>query len=64
MQIAAGQLVDTNRPIYLIAEAVGYESEASFCRAFRRATGRSPGIWRSERRQEAELAEARHDQEV
>jgi len=49
MQVAAGQLADTDRPVYLIAEAVGYESEASFSRAFRRATGLSPGIWRSER---------------
>lgn len=49
MQIAAGLLADTEMPVYNIAEAVGYESEASFSRAFRRATGLSPGIWRSQR---------------
>lgn len=49
MQIAAGLLVDTDMPVYNVSEAVGYESEASFSRAFRRATGLSPGIWRSER---------------
>lgn len=51
MQIAAGLLADTEKPVYLIAEVAGYESEASFSRAFRRATGLSPGIWRSERQQ-------------
>jgi AraC-like DNA-binding protein len=49
MQIAAGLLADTETPVYTIAEKVGYESEASFSRAFRRATGLSPGIWRNER---------------
>lgn len=49
MQIAAGLLADTETPIYNVAEAVGYESESSFSRAFRRATGRSPGLWRSDR---------------
>lgn len=62
MQVAAGQLADTNRPVYLIAEAVGYESEASFSRAFRRATGQSPGIWRSERRQDGETSASHQDQ--
>ncbi len=57
MQVAAGLLSDTNSPVYTIAEAVGYESEASFSRAFRRATGKSPGIWRSERRKNAEGTE-------
>lgn len=51
MQIAAGLLADTETPVYNISEVVGYESEASFSRAFRRATGLSPGIWRSERQQ-------------
>jgi AraC-like DNA-binding protein len=49
MQIASGLLADTETPVYNVAEAVGYESEASFSRAFRRATGRSPGLWRSDR---------------
>lgn len=49
MQIAAGLLADTDTLVYTISEAVGYESEASFSRAFRRATGLSPGIWRSDR---------------
>jgi len=52
-QIAAGLPADTDTPVYTIAEAVGYESEASFSRAFRRATGLSPGIWRSDRQRAA-----------
>ncbi|WP_349368481.1 AraC family transcriptional regulator [Salinarimonas sp.] len=49
MQIAAGLLADTERSLFDIAEAVGYESDASFSRAFRRATGSSPGAWRAQR---------------
>jgi AraC-like DNA-binding protein len=52
MQIAAGLLADTETPVYNVSEAVGYESDASFSRAFRRATGLSPGIWRSERQRD------------
>jgi AraC-like DNA-binding protein len=56
MQLAAGLLADTETPVYTVAEAVGYESEASFSRAFRRATGLSPGIWRSERKQDLDVS--------
>ncbi len=55
MQLAAGLLADTDTPVYTVAEAVGYEFEASFSRAFRRATGLSPGIWRSDRQPNEEL---------
>ncbi len=34
--------------IYEVAERVGYSSEAAFSRAFKRAVGQSPGIWRNE----------------
>jgi transcriptional regulator GlxA family with amidase domain len=50
MQLAAGLLTGTEMPIYSVAEAVGYESEASFSRAFRRAAGQSPGLWRQDRK--------------
>jgi AraC-like DNA-binding protein len=49
MQVAAGLLADTEATLFDIAEAVGYESDASFSRAFRRATGSSPGAWRARR---------------
>jgi AraC-like DNA-binding protein len=50
LQVAAG-LLDTHRSsIAQIAAAVGYESEASFNRAFKRQVGMPPGIWRRRRR--------------
>ncbi len=33
--------------IYLIAEAVGYEHQETFCRAFQRQMGTSPSHWRA-----------------
>lgn len=47
MQLAAKQLTDTNAKVAAVAEAVGYESEAAFSRAFKKLTGRSPSEWRS-----------------
>lgn len=50
MQLAAKQLVETGAKIVSVAEAVGYESEAAFSRAFKKYSGRSPGDWRAERK--------------
>jgi len=50
MQVAAGRLRDTDTKVNDIALDVGYESEAAFSRAFRRAVGESPGAWRRARR--------------
>ncbi|HET7340466.1 MAG TPA: AraC family transcriptional regulator [Methylomirabilota bacterium] len=50
MQVAAQRLRDTNAKILEIALAVGYESEAAFCRAFKRTVGVTPGAWRAGRR--------------
>ena len=47
LQLAAEHLRAGNDAIARIAEAVGYESEASFGRAFKRVLGVSPGRWRS-----------------
>jgi AraC-like DNA-binding protein len=47
MQLAAKQLTDTNAKVAAVAEAVGYDSEAAFSRAFKKVTGRSPSEWRS-----------------
>ena len=46
MQLAAERLRSTRQSLIQVAEAVGYESEAAFSRAFRRIVGVSPGAWR------------------
>jgi len=46
MQIAAGLLAHGNTKISAVAAAVGYDSEAAFSRAFKKATGVAPGAWR------------------
>jgi AraC-like DNA-binding protein len=50
MQLAAGWLRDTDAKVVDVATEVGYENEAAFARAFKRAVGESPGAWRRERR--------------
>jgi AraC-like DNA-binding protein len=50
MQVAANRLTGTTAKLAAIAAEVGYESEAAFSRAFKRATGLSPGAWREARR--------------
>ena len=50
MQIAAGWLRDTDAKVIDVALEVGYENEAAFSRAFKRAVGASPGAWRRARR--------------
>jgi AraC-like DNA-binding protein len=49
MQVAAARLRDSHRPIAQIAADTGYESEATFTRAFKRAMGVAPGRYRSGR---------------
>lgn len=46
MQLAAERLRNGNDGLAAIAADVGYESEASFNRAFKRVTGVTPGRWR------------------
>lgn len=46
MQVAAGRLRSSTATVAAIACEVGYESEASFSRAFRRIVGRPPAAWR------------------
>jgi len=49
MQLAAARLRDTPRSIGQIAAELGYESEATFTRAFKRAVGVAPGRYRGAR---------------
>ena len=46
MQVAAGLLSQTSASVASIALEVGYESEAAFSRAFRRANSLPPATWR------------------
>lgn len=50
MQLAAQRLRETDATLIEIALDVGYESEAAFSRAFKRAVGASPGAWRRAQR--------------
>ncbi|MEP6791638.1 MAG: AraC family transcriptional regulator [Ramlibacter sp.] len=53
----AGHLLrDNGSPMGEVAGAVGYESEAAFSKAFKRATGVAPGAWRVTQRQRAKMA--------
>ncbi len=46
MQIATQKLRNTRAPLAQIAEIVGYDSEAAFSRAFKKAFGVAPATWR------------------
>jgi AraC-like DNA-binding protein len=48
MQLASRLLAEGSH-LAAVAAAVGYESEASFSRAFKKLVGHSPGVWRKER---------------
>jgi AraC-like DNA-binding protein len=46
MQLAKQMMRDGARNIQEVATKVGYDSEAAFNRAFKRATGSPPAAWR------------------
>jgi AraC-like DNA-binding protein len=50
MQVAANLLAQTGAKVAAIGAEVGYDSEAAFSRAFKKATGLAPGAWREQRR--------------
>ena len=49
MQIAASQLLSTMDSVAAVANRVGYDSEAAFSRAFKKAVGAPPSEWRKNR---------------
>jgi AraC-like DNA-binding protein len=49
MQVAANLLAQGNGKVAAVGADVGYDSEAAFSRAFKKATGQSPGAWRASR---------------
>jgi AraC-like DNA-binding protein len=46
MQVATQKLRDTSASLAQVAEMVGYNSEAAFSRAFKKAVGTAPATWR------------------
>ncbi|MCW2272833.1 helix-turn-helix domain-containing protein [Rhodoblastus acidophilus] len=54
MQLAAKRLTDPCTKISVVANEVGYDSEAAFSRAFKKLVGQSPGQWRCARGVEAQ----------
>jgi AraC-like DNA-binding protein len=52
MQVAASLLAQGSAKVAAIGAEVGYDSEAAFSRAFKKATGLAPGAWREQRRGE------------
>lgn len=46
MQMAAQDLRNTNASLAQVAQSIGYESEAAFSRAFKKAFGQAPAGWR------------------
>jgi len=52
LQLAAEQLTNSSAKVAAIGARVGYESEAAFSRAFKRATGQSPAAWRRARQRD------------
>src|SRR3954467_2965766 len=46
MQVATQKLRNPNASLAQIAEIVGYDSEAAFSRAFKKALGIAPATWR------------------
>ena len=46
MQVAAQQLRNTSVSLAQVADIVGYDSEAAFSRAFKKAFGTAPATWR------------------
>jgi AraC-like DNA-binding protein len=50
MQVAATLLAQGGAKVAAVGSEVGYDSEAAFSRAFKKATGLAPGAWRETRR--------------
>ena len=49
MHVAGDLLRGTDLPVVAIARRVGYDAEEAFSRAFKRAHGEAPSVWRTHR---------------
>jgi AraC-like DNA-binding protein len=54
MQVAMQELRNTSASLARVADMIGYESEAAFSRAFKKAVGTAPATWRRSRSQSTE----------
>ena len=63
MQVAANLLAQSGAKVATIGAEVGYDSEAAFSRAFKKATGLAPGAWREARRTAARSPSPRPDRD-
>ncbi len=54
IHVAAHELVNSNKSIAQVAQEVGYESEASFTRSFKRVMNTPPATWRRRRSRQTE----------
>ena len=50
IQVGAGLLRNTTATVAAVAQEVGYESEATFAKAFKRLVGKPPALWRRQTR--------------
>jgi AraC-like DNA-binding protein len=57
MQLAANHLLSGMESVALIANRVGYDSEAAFSRAFKKAVGAPPSQWRRNRNEPKMVSE-------
>ena len=55
MQVAANLLAQGQAKVASVGAEVGYDSEAAFSRAFKKATGLAPGAWRGSPPRSTEL---------
>jgi AraC-like DNA-binding protein len=58
MELAASRLIESADSLADIASGVGYDSEPSFSRAFKRYVGMAPAGWRVTKRAAARAAAA------
>lgn len=49
MHVAGDLLRDSDLPVAAVARRVGYDAEEAFSRAFKRARGEAPSVWRTRR---------------
>ena len=58
IQRASALLRESDASVLAVAQDIGYDSEASFSRAFKRMVGQPPAAWRRTQRRRPEAAVA------